>query len=172
MFFHWTIAIGIIGVGLIEMGREELPKGSAARAALKAFHEPAGLTILALIGLRILWRLAHRPPAMPADMRGYEVLAARLMHWALYALMLAVPLLGLATAAAKGHVIDFGVFQVVPPLSGMISKSVGRAIKEMHETAAELILVLAFVHAAAAIWHHYVRRDDVLVRMLPGHRPG
>lgn len=171
IFLHWSIGIGIILVGLTEMLRGEIfARGSIAREALKAIHEPAGLVIFALILVRIAWRIAHPAPRMPPDMRVWEVSAARLMHLALYALIILVPVLGLATTAARGRPIDFGMFQLAVPFAGTMTRNTARALKELHEITGQLLLALAFVHAAAGIWHHYVRRDGVLTRMLPTKR--
>lgn len=168
IFLHWSIGIGIIIVGLAEMLRGELfAKGSAAREVLKAIHEPAGLIIFALILVRVCWRFAHRKLEMPKSMRVWEVAAARFMHWALYGLMIVVPILGLATTAARGRPIDFGLFQLTIPLYGPTGRDTARTLKGIHELASQLLLALAFLHAAAGLWHHYVRRDDVLTRMLP-----
>lgn len=168
IFLHWSIGLSVIAIGLAEMLRGELfAKGSAMREGLKAIHEPAGLVVFALILIRVIWRLAHRVPEMPESMRQWEVVTARAMHWALYGFMIVVPVLGLATTAARGRPIDFALFQLVVPMSGTVGREVARSLKGLHEVASQLLLALAFLHAAAAIWHHYVRRDDVLTRMLP-----
>lgn len=165
---HWIIGIGIIVVGLAEMLRGEIfARGSAPREFLKVLHEPAGIVLLALIALRIVWRLLHRPPELPGDMRPWERLAAKLVHGLLYALMVAIPILGLATTFARGRPIDFGLFQIAPPAMLAASRGTARFIKEVHEATAQAILALALLHAASAIWHHHVRKDDVLTRMLP-----
>lgn len=165
---HWLIGIGIIVVGVAEMVRGEFfPRGSAPREILRVLHEPAGLIVFGLILLRIVWRLAHRPPAMPSGMQPWEFTVAKLTHWLLYALMIAVPILGLATTIVRGRPIDFGLFQIPLPFTGTIARSTARLVKEMHEATSQGLLALAFVHALAAIWHHHVRKDDVLTRMLP-----
>ena len=81
--------------------------------------------------------------------------------------MIAVPVLGLATTYARGRGIDFGAFAIAP-LGPPLARPTARMIKELHEMASIGILLLAGLHAAAALWHHYLRRDDVLIRMLPG----
>ena len=78
-----------------------------------------------------------------------------------------MPLLGFAATFARGRPVDFGLFQIASPLSVSVSRDVARALKEAHGYLAEAILVIAFIHALAALWHHYVRKDDVLTRMLP-----
>ena len=87
---HWLIGIGIIVVAIAELVRGEWPKGHFIREGLKALHNPVGTVIFALIMFRVAWRLAHPAPAMPDDMRGWEKVAAKLTHLALYGLMLAI----------------------------------------------------------------------------------
>lgn len=170
IFLHWVIGIGIIVIGLAEILREQLwAKGAAPREFLKVFHEPLGLLVFALIIVRILWRVAHAPPDVSEGTRAWEALAAKVTHAALYTLMIAVPVLGIVTTATRGRPVNFGLFQIPMPASFALGKESARWIKDKHELVGELILVLALVHALAAIWHHHVRKDDVLTRMLPGH---
>ncbi len=168
IWLHWTIGLGIIAIAVIELLRGELfAKGSAPREALKALHDPAGTIIFALILLRVVWRFTHVVPALPPGMRDWERLAAKLTHVSLYLLIVVMPLVGFAATFARGRPVDFGLFQIASPLSVSVSRDVARALKEAHGYLAEAILVIAFIHALAALWHHYVRKDDVLTRMLP-----
>lgn len=170
VFLHWSIALGIIVIAILELTRGELfAKGSVMREGLKAFHEPAGTVIFALVLVRLFWRSLHVPPELPETMVPWERLGAKLMHILLYALMVAIPLVGIATTFARGRPIDFGLFQIPNPLNGSIGRSGARTLKELHEFLGQAVLAVAFLHAAAALWHHYVRRDDVLTRMLPTH---
>ena len=109
---------------------------------------------------------------MPESMRNWEKVAAKLTHYALYAMMAAIPITGIAYTLARGRSIDFGLFQIVYPLDQFIGKGAARTLKNVHEFLGQAVLVLAFLHAAAALWHHYIRKDDVLTRMLPvqGHK--
>jgi cytochrome b561 len=135
---------------------------------LKALHEPAGIIIFGLIMLRLFWRATHDVPALPQEMRDWEQLTAKLTHWSLYLLMVAICLSGIATTFARGRPIDFGLFQIALPWGLAITRNVARSLKNIHGWLGEAILVIAFLHALAALWHHYVRKDDVLNRMLPG----
>lgn len=165
---HWTIGLGIIAIAAVELLRGELfAKGSVPREALKALHEPAGIIIFGLIMLRLFWRATHDAPALQG-MRDWEQLTAKLTHWSLYLLMVAICLSGIATTFARGRPIDFGLFQIALPWDVAISRNVARSLKNIHGWLGEAILVIAFFHALAALWHHYVRKDDVLNRMLPG----
>jgi cytochrome b561 len=165
---HWTIALGIIAIAAAEILRGELfAKGSLPREVLKALHEPAGTLILALIVLRLVWRATHAAPALPLGMHDWERSGAKLTHWILYAFPVVICLSGMATTFARGRSIDFGLFQIAPPAELATSRDVARTVKDIHGWLGEAILFVAFFHALAALWHHYVRKDDVLTRMLP-----
>jgi cytochrome b561 len=162
--------VGIIVVAAIELLRGELfTKGSAIREGLKALHDPAGTVVFALVLMRLVWRSTHTAPEMPDGMRPWERLAAKITHLTLYLMMVAIPLIGMAATFARGRPIDFGLFQIALPLDSIINRSAARTLKDVHGFLGQAVLVVAFVHAGAALWHHYVRKDDVLVRMLPGH---
>ena len=169
---HWCVGISIIAIAAIEILRGEIfPKGSYFREALKALHDPAGTVVFALVLLRLFWRSAHSSPAMPESMGRWERAAASLTHYTLYAMMVAIPLTGIAYTLARGRPIDFGLFQIVYPLDHLFDRSAARTLKNVHEFLGQAVLALAFLHAAAALWHHHIRKDDVLTRMLPirGH---
>ncbi|HZT50157.1 MAG TPA: cytochrome b [Hyphomicrobiaceae bacterium] len=168
VFLHWSIGLGILAIAVLELTRGELfAKGSAMREGLRAIHEPAGTIIFALVLVRLVWRALHAPPELPETMAAWERFAAKVMHVVLYALMVAIPVVGMAATFARGRPVDFGVFQIFVPLDGILGKSFARPIKELHEFLGQAVLAVAFLHAAAALWHHYVRKDDILVRMLP-----
>jgi cytochrome b561 len=168
IFLHWSVGIAIIAIAGIELLRGELlPKGSYLREGLKTIHDPAGTVVFALVLLRLVWRSVHPDPAMPEGTRPWENASAKLTHYTLYALMVMIPLTGIAYTLARGRPIDFGLFQLVYPLDHIVSRDATRTLKNVHEFLGQAVLVLAFVHAAAALWHHYVRKDAVLVRMLP-----
>ncbi len=168
---HWLIGIGIIVVSVAELVRGEWPKGHFVREGLKALHNPVGTVIFALIVFRVAWRFAHRAPTMPVDMLGWEKAAAKLTHIALYVLMLAIPVAGIVYTFARGRPIDFGLFQIAFPLNSAISPAATKSLKSIHEWLGQAVLGVAFLHAVAALWHHYVRKDGVMLRMLPSRNP-
>jgi cytochrome b561 len=171
VILHWSIGVAIILITAIELLRGEMfPKGSYFREVLKALHNPAGTVVFGLILLRLLWRSTHPAPTMPASMRAWESFAARLVHYALYVLMIMIPLTGIAYVLARGRSIDFGLFEISYPLDHIFSRATARTLKNAHEFLGQAVLLLAFSHAAAALWHHYVRKDNVLLRMLPTRR--
>jgi cytochrome b561 len=144
-----------------------LPKG-AARAAGLFVHISAGLAILALLVVRLLWRLADPPP--PSEATVLDVWldrAGRLAHYALYALLIAAPVAGIVLQFARGDALPlFGLSEIPSPW--IANRALARSVKEVHELLANALGILACMHAAAALVHHWVFRDRTLVRMLPG----
>ncbi len=159
---HWLIAVLIVmafGLGLLV---DTFP--ASWEDGVVNTHKLLGVSILCLAVLRLAWRAGHRPP--PAEPMGWLMeRAASLAHVLLYCLMVAVPLIGLAFAVWSGQGIDFGLFAIAPVMAE--NEAVAGQIGEIHELAAYALIGLASVHAMVALWHHFVRKDDVLRRMLP-----
>ncbi|MBL0729521.1 cytochrome b [Piscinibacter sp. HJYY11] len=160
--FHWVLALAIVGAFGMGVYMSDLPF-SPQRLKYYNWHKWAGVTILALSALRLLWRLTHRPPAdppMPAWQRG----AAHATHWALYALFFAVPLVGWAYSSAAGFpIVWFGVL----PLPDFVSpdKALAEAIKPWHAYLAYALAALVVMHIAAALKHQFIDRDGLISRM-------
>lgn len=166
--FHWLLAAAIVvsfGVGLY---MTELPV-SPQRLKLYNWHKWAGVTILALSALRLLWRLTHRPPADP-PMPAWQRSAAHITHKALYVLFFAVPLAGWAYSSAAGFpVVVYGLL----PLPDFVpaDKALAEALKPLHKYLAYLLALLVAGHVGAALKHHFVDRDRLLHRMWPNRSP-
>lgn len=165
---HWFMLLLIAAVyACIEL-RELFPKGSDPREALKAWHFMLGMGVFGLAWLRlVLARLSPVPAIEPAPSRWVKW-SASAMHVALYVLMLGLPLLGWLMLSAAGKPIPFFGLQL-PALVGE-SKDLADLFKEVHETGATAGYFLIGLHAAAALYHHYIVRDDTLRRMLPRAR--
>lgn len=163
--FHWLAVLLVATMYVTAEWREFVPKGEALRDQLMALHKSLGMIILALVAARLVVRRgADRPPILP-PMPAWQDLASRLVHWALYAMLLVLPITGyLMSNAADRPVAVFGL--VLPSLIGP-DKALASTIKEVHETVATIGYGLIGLHAAAALWHHYVQRDNTLSRMLP-----
>lgn len=167
---HWLLAVGIVGAFGVGVYMTGLPF-SPARLKLYNWHKWAGVTILVLSALRLLWRVTHRPPALPKavekTMPGWQKLAHHGTHHLLYVLFFAVPLIGWAYSSAAGFPIVFlGLWQL--PDFVPVSKDLAEAIKPWHQYTAFALAALAVLHIAAALKHHLVDRDGLLHRMLPG----
>lgn len=159
---HWLLAIAIVGAFGLGLYMSDLPF-SPSRIKLYNWHKWAGVTILALSALRMLWRLAHRPPA-DLPMPVWQARAAHAVHGLLYLAFFAVPLTGWAMSSAKGFpVVWFGVL----PLPDFVPKDhdLGELLEEVHAALAWGLAVLVLAHVAGALKHHFVDRDGLLQRM-------
>jgi cytochrome b561 len=170
---HWLIALGILvllALGLA-MTRGGLPPMD--RFAFYQWHKSVGLTVLVLMGLRVLWRLFHRPPPLPEAMPKAERRAAGAAHLALYGLLLAMPLVGWAMVSASPYNIPTVLYGVIPwPHLPVLPELPNKAavegvLKLLHSYGAWLLIALLVLHVGAALRHHLVLRDDTLWRMLP-----
>ena len=165
MAFHWLLGLAIVAAFSVGLYMHELPV-SPSRLKLYNYHKWAGITILALSALRLLWRLTHRPPA-DVPMPAWQARVAHLTHIALYALFFAVPLAGWAYSSAAGFpVVLFGVL----PLPDFVEKNkeLAEAIKPLHAALAFAMAGLVIAHVAAALKHQFIDRDNLLARMRPG----
>jgi len=162
---HWLMLLLFIAVyACIEL-REFFPKDSEPREALKTWHFMLGLSVFVLVWLRLLVnRLGHHPRIEP-ELPTWQQQSAKVMHLALYGLMIFMPLAGWLILSASGKVVPFFGLQL-PPLMGE-SKNVADFIKEIHETVGTLGYFLIGLHAAAALIHHYFLGDNTLKRILP-----
>lgn len=170
MLLHWVLGLALIALFGVGVYMADLPF-SPQRLKLYNWHKWAGVTILVLSALRLLWRVTHRPPALPEaveeTMPGWQKLAHHGTHHLLYVLFFAVPLIGWAYSSAAGFPIVFlGLWQL--PDFVPVSKDLAEAIKPWHQYTAFALAALAVLHIAAALKHHLVDRDGLLHRMLPG----
>ena len=160
---HWLTALAILTAFFIALSIDGKPLHT--KFLLINYHKWAGITVLGLVILRVLWRLTHRPPELPDHMASWEKRIAHGGHGLLYILMIAVPIGGWLYSSALGFPIVW--FSVVH-LPNLVAKDKALAdmIGPVHETAAWTLIIVALLHAAAAIKHHFVDRDNVLKRML------
>ncbi len=168
IFMHWLMLALLIAVYACMELRGFYPKGSDLREGLKTWHFMLGLSVFALVFVRLAIRLANPPPAMSSQIPAWQRHFAGLMHVALYAFLIVMPLLGWLTLSAGGKVIPFFGLEL-PALVGP-DKAFAGSVKDIHETIATVGYYLVGVHAAAALYHHYFVHDDTLLRMLPRRR--
>jgi cytochrome b561 len=166
---HWLLAFALVGMFAVGLYMADLPF-SPLRLKLFNWHKWAGVTVLALSLLRLLFRLTHRPPDLPAQvaqaMPRWQHLAHHGTHYALYALFLAVPLIGWAYSSAAGFpIVWFGVVQL-PDFVGA-DKALAALIKPWHALSAYAMAALVLLHVAAALKHQWLDRDGLIARMLP-----
>lgn len=164
-FLHWLIVALIITQFILASKADDLPLGPAKIGVL-AQHKSFGMTIFMLAVLRLLWRLANPVPRLPSTTPHWQRIAAHLSHLALYGLILITPLFGWMMSSARNFPVSwFGMFtfpDLVQP-----DRARYEFFHDVHETLAISLLVIAALHVAAALKHHFIDRDDVLRRMLP-----
>jgi superoxide oxidase len=149
--------------------RGMFPKGSDPREAMKAWHFMLGLAVFGLVWLRLLIQATAGPvPAIVPAQPRWQAVSAKLMHVLLYLFMIAMPILGWLVLSAEGKPIPF--FGASLPALIAENKESAKSLQEIHETVGELGYWLIGLHAAAALFHHYVVRDNTLSRMLFARR--
>ncbi|MCO5399449.1 cytochrome b [Ralstonia soli] len=160
---HWLVVLAVlIAVAAIEI-LDAFPKGSAARAALFMVHQTAGLSVLALMVLRLFARVGTQaPPPVPGSPLVQR--AARLTHGVLYVLMVGMPVLGVLALAWAGKPIQ--PFGLDVTLALPQDKTFAHLAKEVHESGATLVYIAVGLHAAAALWHEFILKDRLLRRMI------
>lgn len=166
---HWLMLLLLIGVYATINLHDLAPKGSALRADLKTWHFALGMAVLALVAVRLATRLLSAPaPRIEPGMSVWQRRLGGSMHIALYVFMIAMPILGWLTVGAKGDPVSlFGL--PLPALIGQ-DKELSRSIKDIHEAIGTIGYFLIGLHAAAALIHHFLMRDNTLRRMLPARR--
>lgn len=165
IWLHWVMALMIVGLFFFGLYMADLPM-SMTRLKLFNYHKWAGVTVLGLAVLRLLWRLTHQPPA-DVPMPAWQRLGAHGVHHLLYLLFFAVPLVGWAYSSAAGFpVVLFGVL----PLPSFVGKNaeLAQLIKPWHGWLAWSLAVLVVMHVGAALKHHVIDQDGLLDRMRPG----
>jgi len=162
---HWLLAFALLGSFCVGIYMSDLPF-SPQRLKLYNWHKWAGITILTLSFIRLLWRLTHRPPADVA-MPAWQRAASHATHALLYALFFAVPLAGWAYSSAAGFpVVVFGLLPL--PDFVPVDKALAEAIKPWHAYLAFAMAGLVVLHVAGALKHQFIDRDGLLSRMRPG----
>jgi cytochrome b561 len=185
VFLHWLIAICIFGMFALGWYMSDLPKEAPKQMAYDLFelgiytwqlseeasprtfyfnlHKSLGVTIFALIIIRILWRLTHKPPALLASYKAWERKLATGAHHLLYLLMVAMPLSGIIMATYSKYGIKwFGADFI----KGLDNTPMRELFKEVHEIVGIIILLVIIVHILGALKHKLIDKDDTLKRML------
>jgi cytochrome b561 len=162
---HWSIVLLIIAQVWLAIIEHDLPNG-LRKLQILAWHKSGGMLILMLAVVRLVWRLANPVPPPPTGVPDWQRRAARISHGLLYTLIFLQPLTGWVMSSARNFPVSFyGLFQwpdLVAP-----NKELFNVMHDIHEWLARLLVTVAIVHAAAALYHHFWIKDDVLRRMLP-----
>lgn len=167
-WFHWGMAflmIMMFAAGLIMTEMQTSPM----KIWIYGLHKSTGILILLLVCGRLYWRWMEVRPRMPEGMTSTQKNLAEWVHKALYALMFAIPLSGWAMSNAAGYLISFYGVVTLPAIVAN-SHEMKVFYAETHEILAYAAIWLVLLHGAAAFWHQFIRKDGLLMRMLPQKR--
>jgi cytochrome b561 len=161
---HWSMAVLIVTMLFVGIG---MVASMSWRPGLVNPHRPLGIAILLLAIVRLINRLRHRPPPLPADLPAVQTLAAKASHWLLYALMFAMPLVGWSMLSAGGYPVTMFKGFALPPIAPH-NATVYAVLRGAHTWLALLLFATVLAHLAAALFHAWVRRDGVFAAMARG----
>lgn len=163
--FHWLVVVLIVVMAYLGLTMTDLPDGPH-KIRVYALHKSVGLTILALVAVRLAWRAyAGKPRALESVPR-WQARIAGATHWGLYALLVAMPISGWVVNSASGFPLRwFGLVKV--PAIAAKDESLQALARSTHEVLFWILVALAMAHAAAAFYHHLFQGDETLARMLP-----
>ena len=162
---HWLMALAVIGMFALGFYMAGLPL-SPNKLKLYSWHKWSGVTVFLLAWMRLTWRIFHHPPVLPGHMSRIEQVIAHAGHDMLYLMMFAIPVSGWLMSSAKGvQTVLFGVL----PIPDLVVKDreLGELLQTIHWGLNLLLATIVIGHAAVALKHHFIDKDDVLTRMLP-----
>ncbi len=165
MVLHWLIALAVIMQILFGWYLEAVPRGSPERTVFVNLHKSTGLCIGVLVLLRLIWRLTHRAPALPATMPAWQVMAARANHFALYVCLIGMPAAGyIASNHSRFGIRFFGI-----PLApwGADDRDIYRLFNGIHGVLSWVLVAVIALHILAVLKHALIDRDSILARMWP-----
>lgn len=167
-FLHWSVFALFIVQYFLVYRREYFPKGSDEKLQYILLHKSLGVLLLGVAIFMIIWRHLGQRPAFPQNMSSFQRLLARVIHLALYLTMLAMPLTGIAMSQLGGRSVQF--FGVTLPQFFALNKPLASVAYNVHLWTSYTLYGIVGLHIVGALVHHWVYKDNVLTRMLPGDR--
>jgi len=164
--FHWLMAAVILTAICVGVYAADLPKEDATRGFWFGIHKSLGVTAFFLAIMRIGWRLFHSTPRYRVPLGRFTAMAAWTAHSALYILMVCVPIGGYVLSTTSGHPVSWFGLYTFPGLFP-VDKSLAKLADDAHVTGALILATVIALHIAAAVWHHWIKRDEVMARMAP-----
>lgn len=162
-FFHWLIFLLVLFMLIYGYCLDDFSKENQALAY--NIHKLIGLTLLCLVLLRILWALCNPKPILPLETPQWMAYGARILHLLIYATMIAMPLVGWIGSSAAGRAPHLGNITIRFPIEE--SKELAKQAMTLHGQIALLLIALISLHVLAALYHHFIRKDNVLKTMMP-----
>jgi cytochrome b561 len=175
MSLHWLIAAAIIVNIVLALVADDLPRGSPERLQMWSTHKSIGFLVLAFSVLRLIWRLTHPAPAPAKNLPAAIRIAGVATHHLLYLLMIGIPLVGwlMVSAGSQGHgtpvfgLFDWPAFPFLTDLPRSAAHPWHEGFESAHVLLGWAMICLVPLHVGAALYHHALRKDNVLLRMLP-----
>lgn len=164
ILFHWVIFLLVLIMIPLGYSMGDI-SDKVLRGQIINIHKLIGVLILVLMSLRVLWALRNVKPTLPFQTPAWQRTAERCMHFLLYLALIIMPLSGLIGAVAGGRPPQLNGISIELPI-GANKAVAGFAFTYIHEPLAVILIVLISIHIIAALYHHFVKRDDVLKRML------
>jgi cytochrome b561 len=174
IILHWLMAVLLLGNLVLGLLLEDIPNDQ--KFQFYQLHKSLGISVLVLTLVRIVWRLMFPAPALPVSLKSWEVAAVKITHFLFYVLMLGIPLSGWALVSASPRNIPTILFGIIPLphlpfFEGVtdveLRKNISHTIGDAHELLAYIILALLAVHILAALRHHWIIKDETMLRMTP-----
>ena len=163
--FHWGIVVLVVTQFFLIKYFEYLPKHDINKIPTILLHKSIGMTILTLVTLRLIWRLFNRVPGLPSDLQRALKIIAKCNHFLLYACLFILPASGYLMTEFSGRSVHvFGHY--IPMLVG-VNRHFAGLFGLIHRSTAYTLFALICLHFLAAMFHHFVRKDNTLRRMLP-----
>ncbi|WP_417319387.1 cytochrome b [Emcibacter sp.] len=167
---HWIMALLIIGLWIMGQYMHGLPRVTPEQAQFKFglydIHKAFGMLALMFILFRMYWRMTNPIPLFPESMQKWEKTLAHAVHGLMYLLMLAFPISGYLSSVTGGHEVPFfGLFEF--PMLLAENDDLSEVFEEIHEICAKIMLAAFILHVVAALYHHFIRKDDIMIRMSP-----
>jgi len=160
---HWSMALLIVvSLAMIEL-RGWAPRGGALRSWLRDWHSQVGLVVFALVWLRLFWRFVNIEPAIVPPPAAWQRRVAHAVEWTFYALMIALPTLGILMMQADGKTVSL-LGASLPPMVA-VDKVRAHRLEDVHEWLGNAMMALIALHVGASLWHKFIHRDNTLARM-------
>ncbi|WP_459175956.1 cytochrome b [Ewingella americana] len=166
ILFHWTIFILIVLTYAAMELKGFVPKGSNARDWMKVAHYTMGFSVMILMIIRIILKITHKDPDIVPNPPRWQTIISKSVHGILYLMFISLPLLGVLSLYYGN--IGWSFFSYPMPVAGEENIVMQHDLKEIHELIANTGYFIVGLHAAAALFHHYIMRDNTLTRMTPG----
>jgi cytochrome b561 len=168
ILFHWSMAVLVVGLAALGLYMVTLPDVgfNTKKVTLVLYHKEFGVLALVLLATRLAWRVTHVLPRLVEHLPDWQKIAARFVHLSFYALLFALPITGYFMSSAAGIPVSFFGLFMLPDFVHRDNALFQQYIA-IHKWLAYLLILFIFVHAGAALRHHFVNKDDTLRKMLP-----